>query len=145
MADDHPDVKLHSAKYNALRRMNSDFCNAFPINDLFPSMISQRAIDFNEKDDICGEKRTERGRVEMYLSKLSGELDSWHDARFDRFVAVMRKSHKCAFLLKRLQDWINYYTPLSPATREKIVESTPQDTSSTQQGNVCVRCLAVDL
>ena len=35
-----------SEEYNALIEMTGDLCNALPISDLIPKLISKRVIDF---------------------------------------------------------------------------------------------------
>ena len=78
-------------------------------------MITCRVIDFTEKEDICAE-RTERGRVSTFLAKLSGELKIWNEARFDRFLEMMKRSHKCTFLRNRLLGRIDQFAQSSASS-----------------------------
>ena len=125
------DLSSFSAKYNALNSMTQDLCNAFPINDLFPTMITCRVIDFTEKEEICAE-RTERGRVSAFLSMLSGELKIWEDTRFDRFMEMMKRSPKCTFLRKRLEARIDHFAQSSATSPPPITSA------GSTQGMCCV-------
>ena len=100
--------KQYSAEYNALIKMTEDLCNALPIDDLLPKMISKRVIDFQEKTDIRAE-RTDRKKVELFISKLTGEMDAGENKRFYKFIEAMKESPKCDFLVKRMERWISHY------------------------------------
>ena len=92
----------------ALQKMTNDLCNALPIDDLFPSMISHRVIDFNDKADICAE-RTERRRVGYFLEKYLTKglnLQECDTTRFYRFLTVMERSPKCDFLVERMKRYM---------------------------------------
>ena len=100
--------KQYSAEYNALIKMTEDLCNALPIDDLLPKMISKRVIDFQEKTDIRAE-RTDRKKVELFISKLTGEMITGENKRFYKFIEAMKESPKCDFLVKRMEGWISHY------------------------------------
>ena len=85
-----------------VEKMTSDLCNALPIDDLFPSMISNRVIDFNDKADIRAE-RTERRRVEYFLDKYLTKGLNLDTTRFYRFLKVLEGSPKCDFLVTRIK------------------------------------------
>lgn len=108
-------LKTRCLEYNVLEKMNDDLCKALPIDDLFPSMISNHVIDFRDKAEICAE-RTERRRVQYFLVHyLSKGLDC-EDAdtsRFYRFLAVMKRSPKCNFLVWRINEWMERYKEYS--------------------------------
>ena len=122
---DLPVEKLQARclEYNVLEKMNRDLCNALPIDDLFPSMISNHVIDFNDKAEICVE-RTERRRVQYFLEHyLSRGLDcEFPDtSRFYRFLAVMKRSPKCNFLVGRINDWMERYKEYSAIPGEQSI------------------------
>jgi len=92
---------MSTVEYEALTTLSEDLCNALPINDLFPSLISKRVIDFNDKAEICSDS-IERRRVELFISKLkSGDSE-----KFYKFMEVMKKSPKCVDLLNRMEQFI---------------------------------------
>jgi len=43
----------HCPEYNALVDVHQDLCNALPINDLFPGLISRRVITVVDKEKLC--------------------------------------------------------------------------------------------
>ena len=88
---------------SVVQKMADDLCNALPIDDLFPSMISNHVINFNDKAEIGAEK-TERRRVSCFLEKyLTKDLYCGETANFYRFLTVMERSPKCDFLVKRIK------------------------------------------
>ena len=99
----------YSAEYNALTTMTNDLCTALPINDLLPKMISKRVITIDDKNEIRSE-RTDRDKVDLFISKLSKEVGSRENERFYNFIKVMKESPKCNFLVKRMEGWISHYT-----------------------------------
>jgi len=113
---DKEQLKKRGVEYNVLLKMTNDLCNALPIDDLFPSMISNHVIDFTDKTNICVEK-TERLRVRKFLSDhLIKDLDYsdvWDTSRFYRFLTVMKRSPKCNFLVKRINHWMEQYKDYS--------------------------------
>ena len=127
------DNNQHSAEYNALIKMTEDLCNALPINDLLPKMISKRVINFHDKDEIRSE-RTDRGKVDLFISKLTGEIASGENGRFYNFIKVMKESPKCNFLVKRMEGWISHYQQLSRSTTNRW--SFPQSSPSASSGKV---------
>ena len=100
--------KQESPEYNALIEMTNDLCNALPIEDLLPKMITKRVIDFNDKSEIRSE-RTDRDKVQLFMSKLTGEMVSGENKRFYNFLDVMKGSSKCGFLVERMEGWISHY------------------------------------
>ena len=113
-------LKQRGVEYNVLRRMTSDLCNALPINDLFPSMISNHVIDFRDKAEICTE-RTERSRVQKLIDDyLIRDLEVWDTGRFYRFLTVMKRSPKCNFLVKRINNWMEQYKQYSATPGEQV-------------------------
>ena len=89
--------------------MTEDLCNALPINDLLPSLISHHVISFQEKAEICV-ARTERRRVTHFLENhLNSPLQCNHTAPFYRFLEVMERSPKCDFLLERIHRLLEEY------------------------------------
>ena len=103
-------LKKHCLEFNVLESMHSDLCNALPIDDLFPGMISNHVIDFRDKEDICMENRTERGRVQYFLVKyLYPPLLLMDTTRFYQFLTVMKRSPKCDFLVRRINHWMEQY------------------------------------
>ena len=102
--------KQYTAEYNALTEMTEDLCNALPIDDLLPKMIAKRVITFQDKAEIRAE-RTNRDKVELFISKLTGEMISGENKRFYKVInEVMKESPKCDFLVKRMKKWIGHYT-----------------------------------
>ena len=123
----------HSAEYNALMEMTEDLCNALPINDLLPKMISKRVISFQDKDEIRSE-RTDRDKVQLFLSKLTGEMASGENERFYRFIIVMKESPKCNFLVKRMEGRISQQ--MSQSRSPTNGGSFPQHSPSASTGKV---------
>ena len=116
-------LKKHCLEYNVLEKMHNDLCNALPIDDLFPSMITNHVIDFIAKGDICAESRTERGRVQFFLERyLYPRLLLMETNRFYDFLAVMEKSSKCDFLVKRINHWIEQYRDYSAKPLQSTME-----------------------
>ena len=116
-------LKTRCLEYNVLEKMNRDLYNALPIDDLFPSMISNHVIDFNDKAEICAE-RTERRRVQYFLDRYLSkglELEVPDTSRFYRFLAVMKQSPKCNFLVGRINDWMERYKEYSAKPGEQSV------------------------
>ena len=113
--------------------MTEDLCNALPINDLLPKMISKRVISFQDKDEIRSE-RTDRDKVQLFLSKLTGEMASGENERFYRFVNVMKESPKCNFLVKRMEGRISQQ--MSPSRSPTNGGSFPQRSPSASTGKI---------
>ena len=107
-------AKQQTAEYKALEEMTEDLCNALPIGDLLPKMISKRVITFQEKGDIRAGGTT-RDQVDVFLSKLTREMVTRENRRFYAFIEVMKESPKCDFLVERMEAWINHYKGISPA------------------------------
>ena len=131
----------HSAEYNTLIEMTEDLCNALPISDLIPKLISKRVIDFNDKAEIRG-KRTDRDRVHLFLSKLTGEMISAENERFYNFIKVMKESPKCNFLVQRMERWISHYKQLSRSPTK--VGTSPQSYPSISTGKVIKPSIFID-
>ena len=130
-----------SAEYNALIEITEDLCNALPISDLIPKLISKRVIDFNDKAEIRGE-RTDRDRVQLFLSKLTGQMISGENEKFYNFIQVMKESSKCNFLVERMERWITHYKQLSRSPTK--VGTSPQSSSSISTGKVIIHSLSVN-
>ena len=127
----------HSAEYNALIEMTDDLCNALPISDLIPKMISKRVIDFNDKAEIRSE-RTDRDRVHLFLLKLTGEMVSGENEKFYNFIKVMKESPKCSFLVQRMERRISHYKQLSRSPTR--VGTSPQSSLPISTGKVINKC-----
>ena len=114
------ELKQRVVEYNALLKMTDDLCKALPINDLFPSMISNHVIGFQDKAEVCAE-RTERSRVQKFIHDyLIGDLEIRDTSRFYRFLTVMERSPKCNFLVKRLKHWMEQYKEYSAKSSEDV-------------------------
>ena len=107
----------YSAEYNALIAMAEDLCNALPISnhDLLPRMISNRVISLQDKIEIRSVS-TDRGKVQLLISKLTEEMALGENDRFYKFLTVMKKSPKCSFLVERMERWISHYKQLQSAS-----------------------------
>ena len=103
----------NTAEYNALIEITEDLYNALPIDDLLPKMISKRVIDFNEKAEIRSGS-TDRDKVDIFISKLTGQMASGENERFYKFIEVMKESPKCNFLVKKMDRWIDHYKKGTP-------------------------------
>lgn len=112
-----------SAEYNALIKMTDDLCSALSISDLLPKMITKRVINFEDKAEIRSEP-TDHKKVDIFLSKLIGEVKVRENKRFYSFIEVMKESPKCDFLVTRMEGWINHYkggtSPSTSTNRSKI-------------------------
>ena len=109
------ELRTRCVEYNVLKAMTEDLCKALPIDELFPSMISNHVIDFREKEEICAEK-TEVRRVQYFLDRyLSKGLDceEANTDRFYQFLKVMQRSPKCTFLMKRLNKLMEQFKEYS--------------------------------
>ena len=109
--------RQHTAEYNALIKMTEDLCNALPISDLLPKMISKRVIDFHDKDEIRS-GRTDRDKVELFISKLTGQMSTGENELFYKFIEAMKESRKCDFLVRRMEGWISHYKRQSGSSSE---------------------------
>ena len=94
---------MSTAEYDAITTLSEDLCNALPINDLFPSLISKQVIDFNDKAEICSES-IERRRVELFISKLIGRIKTGDSEKFYKFMEVLKESPKCVDLQNRMEQ-----------------------------------------
>lgn len=89
----------------ALRLMCNDLCNTLSINNLFPSLISNRVIDFNDKIEICAAEQTEVKRVEYLLShKICKPLSVYNTEPFYNFLRALKQDHNSSFIGSRLED-----------------------------------------
>jgi len=122
------------AECEALIALNEDLCNALPINDLFPSLISKRVIDFNDKAEICSESN-ERRRVDRFISKLTGEMKAGNNEMFYKFMEVMKKSPKCTSLVSKMQLLISQHQ-LTEANRTVSEAASQPSTSGTYDVSV---------
>ena len=96
----------HCPEYNALIDVHQDLCNALPINDLFPGLISRRVISVVDKEKLCL-GRIEQERAELFLEKyLHPQLLAGETEKFNGFIATMKESPKCSFLVKRILERI---------------------------------------
>ena len=117
------ELKTRCVEYNVLKAMADDLCRALPIDELLPSMISKHVIDFTEKKEICAEK-TERRRVQYFLDHyLSKGLDCEEadTNQFNRFLAVLKGSPKCTYLVNRINNLMEQYKEYSAKPGEAIV------------------------
>ena len=112
-----------------VEKMTNDLCNALPIDDLFPSMISHHVIDFSDKADICAE-RTERRRVEHFLGKYLTKGLNLDTTRFYRFLTVMERSPKCDFLVKRMKRCME-------ECKEELAKSEREGINSVELKRIC--------
>ena len=103
----------YSAEYNALTEMTESLSTSLPIDDLLPKMISKRVIEISEKAEIR-RKGTDRDKVDIFLSKLTGQMASGENRRFYSFIQVMKESPKCQFLVERMEGWISHYKDGTP-------------------------------
>ena len=82
-------------EYNALVDLYEDLCIALPIKKLFPSLISNRVIDIQDKEELSHEISS-RLMVEKFIEQhLYPEVAIGETKRFNDFVDVMRRSGKC--------------------------------------------------
>jgi len=96
----------HCPEYNALVDVHQDLCNALPIHDLFPGLITRRVIDVFDKEKLCLGK-IERESAELFVEKhLHPQLLAGGTKRFNDFIATMEESPKCSFLVKKIKDRI---------------------------------------
>ena len=106
VVDHHIHSESHCPKYNALVDITDDLCNALPIADLYSKLISERVIEFGDKEELCQEK-TNRKMVEKFIEKhLYPELRVGETKRFEKFMNVMKSSDKCQFLVERIEERI---------------------------------------
>ena len=110
--------KQYTAEHNALTRMTENLCKALPIDDLLPKMISKGVIDFSEKAEIR-EKRTNRDKVRLFISKLIREMDCGVNKRFYKFIEGMEESSKCYFLVEGMKGWISHYQKRTPSPMQQ--------------------------
>ena len=116
-------------EYIVVQKMTSDLCNALPIDDLFPSMISNHVIDFKDKAEICT-KGTEHSRVGYFLERYLVKRLNVHDTtHFYRFMKVMERSPRCNFLVKRINDCME-------RCKQSMAKSSEEDVQSTGKGYI---------
>ena len=112
-SEDTQNGSQNTAEYDAMIAMTEDLYNALPIDDLLPKMISKRVINFNDKAEIRS-GRTDREKVEIFLSKLVGEMASGENKRFYDLINVMKESPKCVWLVTKMEGWISHYEKGTP-------------------------------
>ena len=107
-------------EYSALVDMTEDFCKALPINELIPGLITSRVLDISgDIEDLRNAGRTEADSVERFILKhLYPDLELRETSHFSKFIEVMKRSSKCEFLVKRLEEHIRHH-------RQFPQESTP--------------------
>ena len=106
----------HSPEYSALLDVHQDLCNALPINDLFPGLISRRVISVADKEKLCLGK-IERESAELFLEKhLHPQLLAGDTKRFYDFIATMEESPKCSFAVKKIKDRITVHQSETTST-----------------------------
>ena len=94
---------------NALLDMTEKLCGALPINDLYPGLITERVINVDDVEEISSEK-TRKKRVEQFIVKhLHPELSERETKRFQGFMSVMKRSEKCDFLVKQMEERIKHH------------------------------------
>jgi len=99
----------HCPEYNALVDVYQDLCNALPINDLFPGFISHRVITVVDKEKLCL-GRIKQERAEMFIEKhLHRQLLVGDTTKFYSFIATMKESPKCSFLVAKIMGRIKVY------------------------------------
>lgn len=112
----------NSAEYNALVAMTEDLCNSLPISDhdLLPRMVANRVISFEEKIEIRNIP-TDRGKIQLFLLKLTEEVAKGENERFYKFLNTMKKSPKCSFLVERMERWISHYKQSSSVNMDASI------------------------
>jgi len=99
----------HCPEYNALVDVHQDLCNAIPINDLFPGLISHRIITVFDKEKLCL-GRIVQERAELFVEKhLHPQLLVGETKKFYDFITTMKESSKCNFLVMRIMDRITLH------------------------------------
>lgn len=96
-------------EYNALMDMHKDLCSALPINDLFPELISRRVITVVDKEKLCL-GRVEQERAERFIERhLHPQVSIGETKTFYEFIAAIKESDKCVFLVEKLLQKIDAY------------------------------------
>ena len=114
---------MSTAEYDALTTLSEDLCTTLPINDLFPSLISKRVIDFNDEAEIYSES-IERRRVELFISKLISRIKTGDSVKFYKFMEVMKESPKCVNLLNRMEQLINQHRDGKSARKSQSAKNS---------------------
>ena len=116
----------HSAEYSALIAMTEDLCNCLPISDhnLLPRMVANRVITLQEKIAIRNVP-TDRGKVQLLISKLAEEIGTGENERFYKLLTTMKKSPECSFLVERMEGWISHFRQTQGQLPSSDVEDGP--------------------
>ena len=96
-------------EYNALLDVHKELCRALPINDLFPSLITLRVINIDDKERLCLGK-IERDRTEEFIEKhLLRQLAVGETEKFYNFMTALEESEKGKFLIPRVRERIAHH------------------------------------
>ena len=105
----HHTESQHCPEYNALVDATDDLCKALPIADLYSKLISERVIEFGDKEELYQEK-TNQKMTEKFIEKhLCPEVRVGETKRFKKFMNVMKSTDKCHFLVERIEERVKHY------------------------------------
>ena len=99
--------------------MTEDLCNALPIDDLFPSLISNEVISYTDREAILAE-RTERRKVLYFLERYlikglnCSEVCDTSRLKFHRFLKVLNQYADTGVtqygdLVKKINHWMEQF------------------------------------
>jgi len=118
-----------------------ELCEIVQINGLFPSLISLRVIDINDKDEIC-QGGTNIKMVGALLEKfIYPELTAGETTRFNFFLAALRRAGKYDFLVEKTETLITHYrSPRdSPSSDVTYVQSLEQSDEASTKAKVYLK------
>jgi len=96
-------------EYSALLDVHKELCRALPIDDLFPSLITLRVINVDDKERLCLGK-IERDKAEEFIEKhLLPQLAVGESEKFYKFITALEESEKGKFLVSRIRERIAHH------------------------------------
>jgi len=95
-------------EHEALTLMFKDLCNVLSINKLFPSLISNFVIDYNDQTEICDTEQTDPKRVGLLIDKIRKQLSINNTEPFYKFLDVLKKDNSSSFVASRLEHCLKF-------------------------------------
>jgi len=125
-------------EYNALLDVHKELCRALPINDLFPSLITLRIINVDDKERLCLGK-IDRDRAEEFIEKhLLPQLAVGESEKFYKFITTLEESEKGKFLVPRIRERITHHQNEAKGTQRPLSFVIPRDYNIYTEGSILV-------
>lgn len=89
-------------EFTALENCYSKLTMALPLDDIIPTLISQRVVTISQKQQIMAHP-TDSQKIEYFLDILSKQLSVGNTKDFDIFLKVLKQNMKGGFLAAELE------------------------------------------